>query len=138
MVRRRDGEKAQLRVTTFGTFRHGSPPSYSDGGAKPEQGNFRDTLAQIRDFAPPHPHLPNSPTPNPIKKNGGERGIRTPGAREDTAVFKTAPFGQLRHLSAVGFILTSICETVKCVANPELTDRMMNRWWCVPNCTRLR
>ena len=27
-----------------------------------------------------------------FNSNGGERGIRTPGPREQTAVFETAPF----------------------------------------------
>jgi hypothetical protein len=37
------------------------------------------------------------------KKDGGERGIRTPGTLAGTAVFETAPFNQLWHLSVLAF-----------------------------------
>ena len=48
--------------------------------------------------------LPHKKRKLHYKKDGGERGIRTPGAVTRTAVFETAPFDQLWHLSPISGI----------------------------------
>jgi len=52
------------------------------------EGNFRDTIAHLAPWPCILPFLPIVLTTAPTNKNGGERGIRTPGALAESALLK--------------------------------------------------
>jgi hypothetical protein len=56
-------------------------------------GNLRDTRAPFAQFGPLAARRAVVVTLYPTKKNGGERGIRTPGPLARSAVFKTTRLG---------------------------------------------
>ena len=57
------------------------------------QGNFRDTTRWFFEGNTNSPRPEAATNHNATKEYGGERGIRTPGTREGSVVFKTTPFG---------------------------------------------
>ena len=77
-----------LSRTNFSSFLTG-PLAMSDLGRRPSF--FYVKVANSAKLARQYSNVPWNV--NGREETGGERGIRTPGPREGSAVFKTAPFG---------------------------------------------